>query len=227
MTADFNGDGWSDIFLNRHMDPAKLYINDHDGTFTLTDFGTFPDRDRHGCASADVNGDGRLDLFCNTGSDRGTEAKRDELWIQQANGDFQEKASQYGVLQPFDRGRIPGFIDADNDGRPDVYAANFPDRADGMPSSNCSVPNQGGRRTGWRPSSALIARSTGARSRSGITTTMVTTIFWWRHRAAFACSATTPARASRRSRPRWDWTTGAMPRGSWTSTGTGSWTSSK
>jgi hypothetical protein len=144
VTADFNGDGWPDIFLNRHMDPAKLYINDHDGTFTLTDFGTFPHRDRHGCASADVNGDGRLDLFCNTGSDRGTEAKRDELWIQQASGDFQEKASQYGVLQPFDRGRISGFIDADNDGRPDVYAANFPDRADGMPSSNRLFLNQGG-----------------------------------------------------------------------------------
>jgi hypothetical protein len=144
VVADFDGDGWPDIFLNRHMNPAKLYLNDHDGTFTLTDFGTFPHRDRHGCAAADVNGDGRMDLFCNTGSDRGTEAKRDELWIQQASGDFTEKASQYGVLQPFDRGRISGFIDADKDGRPDVYAANFPDRADGMPSSNRLFLNQGG-----------------------------------------------------------------------------------
>jgi hypothetical protein len=144
VVADFNGDGWPDIFLNRHMNPAKLYINDHDSTFTLTDFGTFPHRDRHGCASADVNGDGRLDLFCNTGSDRGTEAKRDELWIQQSSGDFVERASQYGVLQPFDRGRISGFIDANKDGRPDVYAANFPDRADGMPSSNRLFLNQAG-----------------------------------------------------------------------------------
>jgi hypothetical protein len=144
VAADFNNDGWPDLFINRHQQPAKLYINNQNGTFTLTDFGEFPHRDRHGCSSADVNGDGLLDIFCNTGSDRGTEAKRDELWIQQANGTFQERAAAYGVLQPFDRGRLSAFIDANKDGKPDVYAANFPDRADGMPSSNRLFINQGG-----------------------------------------------------------------------------------
>ena len=144
VVADFNGDGWPDLFINRHQSPAKLYLNNHDGTFTLVDFGTFPHRDRHGCSAADVNGDGLLDIFCNTGSDRGTEAKRDELWLQQNNGDFKDAAAQYGILQPFDRGRISAFIDANGDGWPDVYAANFPDRADGMPSSNRLFVNHGG-----------------------------------------------------------------------------------
>ena len=91
-----------------------------------------------------MNGDGRLDFFCNTGSDRGTEAKRDELWLQQADGTFVDRAPQYGILQPFDRGRLSAFIDADHDGKPDVYATNFPDRADGMPSSNRLFINEAG-----------------------------------------------------------------------------------
>ena len=48
------------------------------------------------------------------------------------------------MLQPFDRGRLSAFIDANKDGKPDVYAANFPDRADGMPSSNRLFMNEPG-----------------------------------------------------------------------------------
>jgi hypothetical protein len=142
VIGDFNNDGWPDILLNQHLTTLKLYYNNHDGTFSL--IRTWPKRDRHGCAAADVNGDGRLDFFCNTGSDRGTEAKRDELWLQQADGTFLDKAPQYGILQPFDRGRLSAFLDADRDGKPDVYATNFPDRADGMPSSNRLFINESG-----------------------------------------------------------------------------------
>jgi len=136
VVADFNGDGWPDLFVNRHQNPAELYLNDRDGTFTLVDAGTFPHHDRHGCAGADVNGDGLLDIFCNTGSDHGTEAKQDELWIQQQDGNFRDEAAQYGILEPFDRGRISTFVDANGDGLADVFAANYSDREDGMPSPN-------------------------------------------------------------------------------------------
>jgi hypothetical protein len=144
VVADFNNDGWPDIFLGRHQNPAKLYLNNGDGTFRLVDYGEFPHRDRHGCTAADVNRDGLLDIFCNTGSDRGTEAKRDELYIQRPNGTFTDQAAAYGVLQPFDRGRLSAFIDANGDGFADVFAANYPDRADGMPSSNRLFLNHNG-----------------------------------------------------------------------------------
>jgi hypothetical protein len=155
VVADFNGDGLPDIFLSRDENPGNLYLNNGDGTFTQVDIGEFPHRDRHGCAAADVNGDGRLDIFCNTGSDRGTEAKRDEMFIQQSDGTFKDEAAQYGILQPFDRGRNSAFIDANKDGSPDVFATNFPDRADGMPSSNRLFMNKGGSRFQMAPSMGL------------------------------------------------------------------------
>jgi hypothetical protein len=144
VVADFNNDGLPDIFLSRDENPANLYLNNGDGTFTQVDQQNFPHRDRHGCDAADVNVDGRLDIFCATGSDRGTEAKRDELWIQQSDGTFNDLAPKFGILQPFDRGRNSGFMDANGDGYPDVFTTNFPDRADGMPSSNRLFTNQGG-----------------------------------------------------------------------------------
>ena len=155
VVADFNNDGLPDIFLGRHQNPAKLYLNNGDGTFRLVDFGEFPHRDRHGCTAGDVNHDGLLDIFCNTGSDRGTEAKRDELYVQQSDGTFVDEAAQYGVLQPFDRGRLSAFMDANHDGYPDVFAANFPDRADGMPSSNRLFLDHGGSSLQLAPGSGL------------------------------------------------------------------------
>ena len=35
-TADFNGDGWIDIYVANDGAPNQLWINRHDGTFTNT-----------------------------------------------------------------------------------------------------------------------------------------------------------------------------------------------
>jgi hypothetical protein len=149
VVADFNNDTCPDIFMGLHnVHPAKLYINDCNGHFGEIDQNLFVHRDRHGCTAADVNLDGLLDLFCNTGSDRGTEAKKNELWIQRPDHTFVYRAPQYGVMEPLDRGRLSTFIDINNDGYPDLFTTNFRDRADGMPSPNRVFINEGG--TGYR-----------------------------------------------------------------------------
>jgi hypothetical protein len=39
--ADFNGDGWPDLFIARHWHPANLWLNNHDGTFSAADAAYF------------------------------------------------------------------------------------------------------------------------------------------------------------------------------------------
>jgi hypothetical protein len=141
--ADLTGDGLPDILLGRHQKPARLYRNDGSGVFTEILEGAFGPTDRHGCDSADVDGNGALDIYCAVGAARGTIAKRNELYLQGANGSFVDLAWQLGVLEPYARGRSGTFVDADGLGGPDLFVANFPDRADGLPSPNRLFINDG------------------------------------------------------------------------------------
>src|SRR6266571_3803787 len=50
VTADFNGDGWPDLFVAHHWHPGHMYLNNHDGTFREVNasyFKLIPDR--HDC----------------------------------------------------------------------------------------------------------------------------------------------------------------------------------
>ena len=145
IIADFNNDRNPDIFLGRHGPGApRFYVNDGNQHFTETNKGTFAGKDRHGCDAADVNGDGLKDIFCTTGADRGISAKRNELYIQRPDHTFIDRARQYGVFDPFGRGRQGTFINANGDTLPDLFVANEADRGDGMPSLNRFFINEGG-----------------------------------------------------------------------------------
>src|SRR5262249_28644668 len=74
--ADFNGDGWPDIFVARHWHPANLWLNNKNGTFSPADVNYFKTiTDRHDCRTGDFNRDGLKDIFCSVGADRGSAAK--------------------------------------------------------------------------------------------------------------------------------------------------------
>jgi hypothetical protein len=142
VIADFNNDTHPDIFLGRHGGQPSLYENAGNGHFQETNQGTFAHADRHGCDAADVNGDGLKDIFCTEGANHGTGAKRNELYIQQPDHTFDDQAGQYGVFDPFGRGRSDTFFDANGDSRPDLFLANIPTRGDGLPSPNRFFINQ-------------------------------------------------------------------------------------
>ena len=155
IVADFDNDTHPDIFLGRHTEEPRLYENAGNGSFRETNQGTFARADRHGCDAADVDGDGLKDVFCTEGALQGTSPKRNELYIQRADHTFAERAAQYGVLDPFGRGRSAKFFDATGDGRPDLLVGNDPTRGDGLPSPNRFFTNQQGGAFRYAPAYGL------------------------------------------------------------------------
>jgi FG-GAP-like repeat len=119
---DYDGDGTMDLFLSNHEQaPWQLFRGLSDGEFAETNQGTFPRRDRHGCATADFNGDQLPDIYASLGACMGTCQAAKELWIQAEGGTFTEAAAQYGVTDPGGRGRLPVALNANGDKRPDLF----------------------------------------------------------------------------------------------------------
>ena len=142
--ADFNGDGWPDIFIARHWHPADLWLNNQDGTFSQSDASYFTSiKDRHDCLAADFSQDGLQDMFCSVGADRGSAAKANALYMQQPDGTFVDEAYQEGVTDPWGRGRYGAVLDANNDGYPDIFYGTESLRPDGMPSIDRFYINTG------------------------------------------------------------------------------------
>lgn len=163
--GNYNKDRWKDVLIVPHYEgPARLYRNDN-GHFTQVDTGpdTFKKKDRHDCSWGDVNRDGRKDIFCTVGGGRGVGLKSKELYIQQADGTFEDRAAQYGVEDNRGRGRDTTFVDANGDRFPDLYIGNKFPRRDTKRSKNKLFINEGGDR--FRPGRDFgINRQVGGRS---------------------------------------------------------------
>jgi hypothetical protein len=125
--ADFNDDGWPDVFIANDTEANSLFINKGNGTFEDQglQFGVAYDETAKAVSSMgsdakDYNNDGKVDIFYNN--------LMGQIWaLVQNNGDFFRYVSpQSGVKQfsgPFS-GWSAGFIDYDNDGWQDLYSAN-------------------------------------------------------------------------------------------------------
>ena len=100
--GDFNNDGWPDLFVpSLGVDPARLFINQKNGTFSeeAAAWGVADLYRGMAAAVADVDGDGWQDIYVTssgdmTGSPNGTQHK---LYKNNGNGTFSEVAAMAGV----------------------------------------------------------------------------------------------------------------------------------
>lgn len=131
--GDINNDGLIDIFLTSNMETNTLYLNK--GNFVFEDISASAGikgtgQWSTGVSFADVNGDGWTDIYiCNSGNVAGDD-RRNELFINNGNLTFKEKAAEYGLD---DRGYSThaAFFDYDKDGDLDMYLMNNSSRAIG------------------------------------------------------------------------------------------------
>jgi hypothetical protein len=124
--ADFNNDGWPDIFIANDTEPNSLFINRQNGTFEEEglELGVAYNDSGHtgssmGADAKDYDNDGNVDIFYNnlTG----------QVWqLLRNDGELFRYAypSKVQTLSlPF-AGWSNGFIDYNNDGWKDIYSAN-------------------------------------------------------------------------------------------------------
>ncbi len=139
--ADFNNDGWIDVFGCDDNAAAKMYLNDGTGNLspsTYIDFNVYPglsvggdpyDSGNYGSAWTDFDNDGDLDLFIahcrQSASSASDERRRDRLFVNDGTYHFTEQAAAYGIeATVFNQTWTSSFGDIDNDGDLDVVFAN-------------------------------------------------------------------------------------------------------
>jgi len=124
--GDINSDGLPDIYFAGNQVDNKLYLNLGNWQFkdiTKSAGVACPQVWSSGVSMADVNGDGLLDIYvCKSGNPEG-ENRHNELFINNGDLTFTEKAKEYGIA---DKGLSThaAFFDYDKDGDLDCYLLN-------------------------------------------------------------------------------------------------------
>lgn len=126
--ADFNGDGWPDIFVANDDKANHLWINQHDGTFKeealirgLAYNVLSHNQGNMGVALGDVDGNGELDVFVTHLTE-----EIHTLWLQEPRGLFRDRTAAAGLASPSWRGTGFGTVlaDFDHDGALDLAIVN-------------------------------------------------------------------------------------------------------
>jgi hypothetical protein len=127
-TADFNRDGWIDIYVANDGAPNQLWINQRNGTFKNTALlaGAAVSAEGRlkasmGVDAADFDGDGDDDVFVGELTGQGA-----DLYVNDGSGVFIESSAQAGIrlrTLPFTAFGL-AWLDADNDGWLDLAIAN-------------------------------------------------------------------------------------------------------
>ncbi|HUL77185.1 MAG TPA: CRTAC1 family protein [Vicinamibacteria bacterium] len=126
--ADFDDNGWPDVFVANDTEPNFLYMNKGDGTFSEESWAWGIAYDEQGAVvsgmgadTRDFNNDGWPDIFYNN--------LQSQIWalFQNEGGThFRYASPRSGVARLSRRysGWSNNFVDYDNDGWKDIYSAN-------------------------------------------------------------------------------------------------------
>jgi len=125
--ADFDNDGWPDIYVASDSAPSLLYRNNHDGTFREVAVPAGCAFDENGVAQSgmgvavgDYDGDGWLDIARTNFTDQLT-----TLYRNYGKGAFEDSSIKAGLgVNRKYLGFGVGFLDYDNDGWKDLFIAN-------------------------------------------------------------------------------------------------------
>ena len=152
--ADFDRDGWLDVFVCSEQQSNRLYRNKHDGTFenVATQAGLAGGEGMvcKGATWIDIENDGWPDLFVNHLSRVGA-----QLWRNGRDGTFENVTRAFGIDGP-QMGFSCWTWDFNNDGWQDIFATNYSRSVgacvQGMigqehrEAKSCLYMNQGGKR---------------------------------------------------------------------------------
>jgi len=128
VAADFNDDGWIDIYVANDGDPNQLWINQKNGTFRNEALLAGAALNRDGKAEAgmgvdagDFDGNGTEDIFVTHLMD-----ETNTLFTNMGKGLFEDRTRESGLGMPGHRFTGFGtlFFDYDNDGWLDLLVAN-------------------------------------------------------------------------------------------------------
>jgi tetratricopeptide (TPR) repeat protein len=129
--ADFNNDGWLDLFVAKETrdmknpHPDELFINNHDGTFSnvSSQFNAEELAFSKGVTVADYNNDGWPDIFISTLDNRKILLKN--KGVKSKIPQFENVTDQAGLGKNMSFTFPTWFWDYDNDGWPDIFMCGY------------------------------------------------------------------------------------------------------
>jgi len=146
VAADFDNDGWPDIYVACDSTPSWLFRNQHDGTFreeglergvALSEDGL--EQAGMGVGVGDYDLNGNLDIFKTNFAD-----DTDVLYRNDGKGNFDDVTTRSGIgVETRYVGWGTGIVDLDNDGVPDLFVATgsvYPEVGKKLPSYPFQTP---------------------------------------------------------------------------------------
>ena len=122
--GDLDGDGFPDLFASNHRTQPSLFLNQGNGSFRdiatqTNDWLKHPGADTHGASWADFDNDGDQDLMVSTGTGNPSQ------FLVNENHQLIDRTVESGLDISNLGGRLPVWLDYDNDHRLDVVITQY------------------------------------------------------------------------------------------------------